>query len=99
MKSIDWKLVPEKGNMVALTVPEITEDGDLYMADFKDVRILVFKKTGSYLGITKTRGIRLGKKQSLHMISGIWYVEEDLENQAKYENFTLSPDSISLQII
>lgn len=91
---MDWKLVPDDGIIVLLTMRDIVDKADLMIADFKDTHALIFKKTGNFVGLSKSRGVRLGKKP-IRMISGIWYAFEDLEAQKKYRNVNLTADLLS----
>lgn len=98
MQSIDWDVVPDDGTMVLLTVPDILDDITLCMADFKDDYALIFKKTGSYLGLTLTRGVRLGKGPA-KMINGIWYINEDQNLQRVFPDIELEPEMVDLKLI
>ena len=98
MKPIDWEVVPNDGTTVILTMNNITAHGDLFMADFRDTHVLMFSPTKNYIGLTKTRGIRLSKGP-LQMTNGIWFGFEDLEVQGKYKNVELTPELVSLAIL
>jgi hypothetical protein len=98
MKPVDWDIVPDDGTMILLTTNDIIDDANLYIADFKDLKALIFKPTRSFVGLTRTRGIRLGKGPP-RMINGIWYVDEDPKAQAKHKNIELTPELVSLVII
>lgn len=98
VRPIDWNLVPDNGVMVLLTVPDLLDDVPLHMADFKDDHALIFKKTGSYIGLTLTRGVRLGKGPA-KMINGIWYVNEDQQIQQSYPDIELDPEMVDLKTI
>jgi hypothetical protein len=100
MRPIDWDLVPDDGTMVLLTVPDLLDDVDvpLQMADFKDDYALVFKKTGSYLGLTLSRGVRLGKGPA-RMVNGIWYINEDPYLQKIHADIELEPEMMALGLI
>jgi hypothetical protein len=98
MQLIDWGLVSDNGVMVLLTIPDLLDDVPLYMADFKDDYALIFKKTGSYLGLTLTRGVRLGKGPA-RMVNGIWYIDEDLYLQKVYANIDLDSELVDLKLI
>jgi hypothetical protein len=98
VRPIDWKLVPDGGIMVLLTMRDIVDQADLMIADFKDTHALVFTMTGNFVGLTKDRGARLGKKP-IRMINGIWYAFEDLEAQKKYKNVDLTANLLSFKPI
>jgi len=81
-----------------VTIPDLLDDISLQMADFKDDYALVFKKTGSYLGLTLSRGVRLGKGPA-RMVNGIWYIDEDLYLQKVYSDIELEPELVDLRLI
>ncbi len=99
MRPIDWTLIGD-GNqsMLLLTAGEISESGPMFVADFKDTHALVFKKTKNWLGLTKGRGVRFGKKP-IRLINGVWYVTEDSTAQSGNENVELRPELLSLEPI
>jgi len=98
VREINWGIVPDNGTIVLLTMQDVMEQTPLYIADFRDTHTLVFSKTGNFVGLTKSRGVRLGKRP-LRMVDGIWYAHEDLDAQKVYKNMELRPEHLILGII
>jgi len=98
MKEIRWDIVPNDGSLVLLTAVNLVMDEQLFIADFRDREALVYNPTGSFVGLTRTRGIRLGKKP-LRLVNGIWLLDEDLEITKIHKNLFLMPDLVSLEMI
>ena len=98
MREIDWDIVPNNGTLVLLTMQDIMNQARLYVTDFRDTHTLVFSKTGNFVGLTKDRGVRLGKRP-LRMVNGIWYAVEDFDAQKVYKNMELCPEHLILGII
>lgn len=97
MKKIDWEIVPDDGTMVLLTVPDLLDDMPLYMADFKDDHALMFKETGHLIGLTFSRGVRLGKNP--FMVNGVWFIEEDLKVQDSHYDLEIDSELVDLVVI
>lgn len=68
------------------------------IADFRDVQALFFPKVGRWVGMSPARGLRFGSGP-LEMVNGVWYCLEDVEAQKGHEDLTLSPDTLSLEMI
>jgi hypothetical protein len=96
VRPIDWNLVSDDRGLALLTVPILSATGPMYLADFKDLRALAFKKTRNFIGLSRNRGVRLGG-YPLNMVDGIWYVTEDLE--AKVQDLQISHEMLCLQLI
>ena len=79
-----------------MTVPRIAPTGEMYLADFKDTQALAFKKTRHFIGLTRTRGLRLGG-HPLRMVDGVWYITEDASVQV--EDLQISHEALCLQLI
>ena len=97
MKAFDYDLLPREG-LALLTVPEIDGTGEMYLADFRDQRVLVFKPTGHFLGFSKERGIRLCKGPA-SMIDGMWTAVEDVEAARRFPDVRLEVDSMDFVMI
>ena len=82
--------------LALLTIPKINKTGEMYLADFKDTQALAFAKTKHFLGMSKTRGIRLGG-HPLRMVDGIWYVTED--GLVDVKDLQISHEALCLQLI
>ena len=98
MREIDWSIVPDNGTLVLLTMRDVMKQTPLCITDFRDTHTLVFSKTGNFVGLTKSRGVRMGKRP-LRMVNGIWYADEDLAAQKVYKNMELQPEHLILGII
>jgi len=81
-----------------VTVPDLEGLGDMYLADFKDSQALAFKKTNHFLGLSRNRGIRLGR-HPLRMIDGVWYITEDPEAKMAIQDLQISHEALCLRII
>ncbi len=82
--------------MALLTVPDFIGTGEMYLADFRDTTALAYKKTKHFLGLTRTRGVRLGG-HPLRMIDGVWYITEDVS--LRLEDLQISHEALCLQPI
>jgi hypothetical protein len=96
MRKLDWDIVPEEG-LVLMTAPEIAYSAPMLMADFRDSFALVYTKTGNYIGMSRDRGLQLGK--SPRMVNGIWFLDEDKITGEKHVNVQLLPDVLALERI
>ena len=98
MRPIEWNVVAERGRMVLATMRDVVEGEPLMMADFQDTHALFHEASGRWLGITRTRGVRLGKP-SARMKDGIWYVEEDVKLGETVKNLRIVPKDLVLRVI
>jgi hypothetical protein len=94
---VDWESLPE-GKLVLMTVETIVKDATMAVADFRDVQALVFTKTGNYLGMSPTRGLRFGKSPA-SMQNGVWLVTEDMQAEQGWEDIQPATEDLSLEII
>lgn len=97
MRPIDSSLIPEDGSLVLLTSRDIADDSRLMAADFRDMVALVYKPTGSYLGVNAT-GVHLGR-MPLEMVNGIWLMKEDDDLRKSHQNIQLRPELLALEMI
>jgi hypothetical protein len=94
----DWSLLGE-GQLVLMTVQDLGDPkSKMSIADFRDVQALFLSKVGKWVGMSPTRGLRFGSAP-LKMVNGVWYCSEDVEAQKGHEDLTLSPDTLSLEMI
>jgi hypothetical protein len=98
VREINGDVVPNNGTLVLLTMRDVVDRAPLYITDFRDTHTLVFSKTGNFVGLTKSRGVRLGKRP-LRMVDGIWYAVEDFDAQKVYKNVELRAEHLILNII
>jgi hypothetical protein len=98
MRQIDWKLVPEHGRMVLLTIQDLVDEVPLMIADFRDTHALFHPKSGRFLGLTRNRGMRMGKSP-IQMIDGIWYINEDDEIAEKFKDLEVKSEDLILKVI
>jgi hypothetical protein len=98
MRKVDWRLVPEAGELALLTMDELVDGGPLMLADFRDVKALVHKETGAYVGLSRSRGIRLGTAP-IAMKDGIWYVTEDAALGERRKDVPVTAQTAILQLI
>ena len=98
MRDVDWRLVPRGGILTLLTMEDLIDGHHLMIADFRDMKALFHKETGSWVGLTRGRGIRLGRPP-LRLQDGIWYINEDMELGKTKRNFRLTADVVSLEVI
>ena len=87
-----------KEYLVLVTVPELAENVVMMITDFRDLKTLVYKPTGQYIGINFDGLLRLGTGP-LEMINGIWYTREDPEQLDKHKHVRLFPDLLTLELI
>lgn len=87
----------DKG-LALLTTDDLDGPGEIYLADFKDIRALMFLETRHFLGLSKARGVRLGG-HPLRLIDGVWYITEDIEVSKQITDLKVSIDLIGLELI
>lgn len=83
--------------MILLTATDIGPEERMYAADFRDMTAVMHTPSRSFIGLTRSRGMRLGKHPRL--VDGSWVLEEDVEAQMAYPNKRLTPEALSLEII
>ncbi len=98
MRPIDQIFLDDKKGLALLTAREIVESNQIMLADFRDTHALVYKKTGHFIGLSLTRGIRLGG-HPIQMIDGVWYITEDPKAQKGHENASVTPDMLAMGLI
>lgn len=96
MKEISWEGIPD-GLMILLTAQDIGPSERMHAADFRDMTAVMFMPARSFVGLTRDRGIRLGKRPRL--FEGSWVLEEDEKAQEAYPDKRLNPDVLSLEVI
>lgn len=94
MRDVSPELIP-KGGMVLLTLRSLYMQASFLVADFRDQQAAIFKPTGSFLGLTADRGIRLGKRPPF-MRNGIWLLHEDTDLKEEYANARITIDNVVL---
>lgn len=97
MRPLDSSLIPGDGGLVLLTARDLADDSVLMAADFRDMDALVYRPTGSYVGIGAT-GVRLGKRP-IEMTNGVWTMREDEGLRKAHSDVRLSAALLSLEII
>ncbi len=97
MKNFDYSLLPGNG-LVVMTADEIDGISPMGIADFRDTKVLIYKKTGHYLGFSETRGIRLCKGP-ISMIDGILRAVEDISVSDKIKDIYLTVDLLDFAFI
>lgn len=97
-EKLDWSVVKE-GELVLMTVEHLGDpDAKMKVADFRDDHALFIPNVKRWVGMSPTRGLRFGTGP-LRMADGIWYCSEDVSSQRGHEDFTLSPEVLSLEPI
>ena len=82
--------------MAVLTTADLDPDGKIFIADFRDIHLLTYE--GHILGLTKTRGVRFGKRP-LTMTDGVWYAQEDFKAQDGHDNVRIDHTHLTLEPI
>lgn len=98
MKKVDWRLVPDGGILVLLTMEELIDGEPLMMADFHDMRALYHKETGRFVGLTRRKRVMLGRPP-LRLKDGIWYLNEDMELGKLRQDVPITSETASLELI
>ncbi len=96
MRRIDWAFVTKDKGLALMTVPDLAGNGEMYLADFRDTQALGYRATKHFVGLSKTRGLRLGG-HPLRMIDGVWYITED--TQTGVQDLQVSDEAFCLQPI
>jgi len=94
---IDINKFPVNEHMALITVPELSDTAVLYLADFRDTMALVYKPTNHFIGVTRSMQIRFAKRP-FRMIGGIWFCDEDTENQLEHANIRLTTGLLSFGV-
>ena len=97
MRDISPDFVSDDRGLAVLTTDD-PDGGSLYLADFRDTHALILSETGNFLGLTESRGIRLGK-HPLRMMDGVWYATEDAGAAARMPDLEVSPGMLELALI
>lgn len=84
--------------MSLLTMERLGDGVPLMIADFKDTHALFHIESERFIGLTRNRGIRLGKPP-LVMTDGIWFLEEDLEIEMKFRDLNVGSTNLVLRVI
>jgi len=102
MRDFDWKYVPQTG-LVLLTVPEISKDVQVQIADFRDTHALAYAPSGGFIGYSH-KGSELGVpgsmrlgKTPLHLVDGIWFMFEDEKGQQAHQHVLLKLELLILK--
>lgn len=95
MKEFELRLLPKTGCAV-MTAPDIDGTGPMYLADFRDVQVLVYRPTGHFIGFSAIRGIRLCKGP-LKMVEGIWTAREDEDAARSHVDVRLGQDLLDFR--
>lgn len=96
MRDFDLKLVPAEG-LALMTAPDV-DGGPMYVADFRDSHALVYRATGHFVGFSRRKGLKLGRRP-LRMVNGIWIMDEYSGDLRGHEHVELRPELLSLELI
>jgi hypothetical protein len=96
VQPIDWSLISDDRGLALMTVARISATGEMYLADFKDTQALAYGKTKHFIGLSKTRGLRLGG-HPLRMVDGLWYITED--TSVGIADLQISHEALCLRLI
>lgn len=89
----------QDGELALMTVPGLDDPHmTMRVADFRDVQALFLPEAGRWVGMSHMRGLRLGRGP-LRLVDGVWLCAEDLLAQKGREDFKLSPEALSLEVI
>lgn len=88
----------QKGQLILLTLKTLAPREPLLAADFKDMQVPVFVKTGNFIGFSIDRKIKFGKKPAV-LINGIWFIDEETNISKEYENIIIDPSLLSMELI
>ncbi len=98
MRRVNWDLVPDGGLVALLTAHEVGKGEELHLADFRDTHALYYSTFRSWIGLTKTRGLRPGKRDAV-LVNGVWYAEEDMDVAGANPDHVPDVSLMSLEII
>ena len=98
MRPIEWSSVPVSGSLALLTMEEARDGSPAMMADFRDVRALSHRRLRKWIGLSRTRGIRLGAGAP-ELRDGLWFVEEDAEAAQSVRDLDVRAEDLSLEPI
>lgn len=75
VRTFDWRLTRDDGELVLATAEEIVEGLDMSLADFRDTHALYYSPLQAWIGLSRS-GIELGTG-TLRMEEGLWIVRRD----------------------
>ena len=75
MKTVDWRLLRDDGDLVLVTAEEAMPGLEVKMADFRDTHGLYYSPLKAWMGISRV-GVQLGTAVP-RMERGLWYVARD----------------------
>jgi hypothetical protein len=97
-EKFDFSLLKD-GELALMTVVALGDPKErMHVADFRDVQALFLPSVKRWVGMSHTRGLRFGVGP-LRLVDGVWYCVEDVESQKGREDFQLSPEALSLEVI
>lgn len=97
MRPVEWNIVPPEGPLVLLTMDDVVDGIPAQMADFRDSKALVHRRTGRWMGLGR-RGIRLGSGVP-ELRDGIWFVREDPEAAERIRDLDVGAEDLVLKPI
>lgn len=90
MRRVDWSLVTADKGLALLTIPDLEDGAEVYLADFRDSQALAYN--GQFLGMSPEGWVKLGG-HPIRMIDGVWYVTE---LESKEEDIRVTPENLQL---
>lgn len=98
MRSIEWNAVPVGKFLVLLTMEDVQDGSPVMMADFQDVNAIFHRGLRRWVGMSRTRGMRLGIGEP-ELKNGIWYVEEDVKSARLVQDLSVKAEDLFLKRI
>ncbi len=92
MRPVDYSLVTADKGLALITVPDLDEEGSVYLADFKDTHALAFQEW--FLGLGADGMVRLGG-HPIRMTDGVWYITED-EAKSREQDIVVTREDLRL---
>jgi len=97
MKVFSYDLLPDRG-LAVLTAPDIDGSGPMYLADFRDSQVLIFKPSGHFLGFSRERGVLLCKGP-LRMQDGLWTANPDEQANSSHTDVQLKAETLDFRAV
>lgn len=96
MREVDWDVVPETGKLPLCTVRDLQARATIYLADFRDIEVLIWKPTGSFIGLSRSRGMRFCSGP-IEMMDGVWFGQENLRLQKHQRDVHVQVEFLEFQ--
>lgn len=79
-----------------MTAPDIDGKGPMYVADFRDMNVLIYRPTGHFIGLSMRHGLCLCKGP-LKLVDGVWVASPDEDAIRRHPEVGLTADLLDFR--